>query len=299
MDKPKIISVLGPTSSGKSDFAVDLALAFNGEVISADSRQVYRFMNIGTGKITKEEMRGIPHYMLDITDPNEIFTVTEYVDMARKKISEILSRKKLPIVCGGTGLYADALLADESFPDIPPDAELRKYLESLGAEGMFKKLEDLDSARAASIDQHNPRRLVRALEIVIKSGKPVPERSKSSPYNILKIGLFWPKEELKKRIEIRLDARLDSGMIEEIRNIHEEHSVSWERLESFGLEYRYISRYLRGLIELPKARAELLKAIIDYSKRQMTWFKKDEDIHWLNPQDKESALPLAKDFLHG
>ncbi len=284
----KVVVIVGPTASGKSDLAVKLARKFNGEVISADSRQVYRGMDIGTGKITKKEMHGVPHHLLDVASPTTNFTVAHYQKLARRAIRDILRRDKLPILCGGTGLYIDAALYDYAIPHVKPDWRLRRTLEKKSADELFAELRKIDPRRAASIDRHNKRRLVRALEIVRATGTAVPSREealrRTSPYEILKIGIDPPRETVKKKIMARLAERLGRGMIAEIKKLHRPPAgggVSWKRLDDFGLEYRYVARYLQGILTEEEMRGELYRAIARYAKRQMTWFKKDESISWI------------------
>ena len=285
----KILIVLGPTASGKSDLAVRLAKERNGEVISADSRQVYKGLDIGSGKITKKEMDGIPHHLLDVVSPNKIFTASDYARLARKAADDIIKRGKLPIICGGTGFYIDALLYGDSFAPVPPDPEIRKKLEKLSIEEMAAKLSELDPERFASIDTKNRVRLLRALEIVMSSGLPVPKLERKPRYDAEKIGILWDKETLDKRIELRLDNRLrpladGGGMIDEVSNLKfpkKGRGMTWKRLYDLGLEYRYISLYLKGELDYDTMRSELLNAIRHYAKRQMTWFKRDKEIRWI------------------
>ncbi len=299
--KPLVIAVVGPTASGKSDLAVRLAKEFNGEVISADSRQVYKGLNIGSGKIRKKEMKGIPHYLLDAASPKKTFTVAQYQKLGEKKIKDILKRGKLPVICGGSGFYIDALIYSLKLPEIPPQKELRKKLEKESTESLFKKLEKLDSRRAKNIDPHNKRRLIRALEIVLTTKKPVPlsttiHRSMHPNYDLLKIGIKKEPEELKKMIHKRLIKRLKQGMVKEVKNLHR-GGLSWKRLDDLGLEYRYVSRYLRGIIS-KKEMAELIeKESWQYAKRQMTWFKRDKNIIWI--KNSKEAKNLVKKFLNG
>ena len=281
---PKIMVILGPTASGKSDLAVKIALKRNGEIVSADSRQVYKGLDIGSGKITKKEMRGIPHHLLNVVSPNKVFTASDYSVLARNATQDILSRKKLPIICGGTGFYIDALLYGDSFASVPPNPVIRKKLEKLPTEELAKRLSELDPDRFSSIDVKNRVRLIRSLEIVLSTGKPVPKIRKRPLYDAEKIGILWPIKELDKRIEIRLDKRLESGMIDEVFNLKfppKGKGLSWKRLYELGLEYRYISLYLKGELSYKEMRELLLTAIRQYAKRQMTWFKRDKEIKWI------------------
>lgn len=298
LHKPKIVVILGPTATGKSDLAVELARKFNGEVISADSRQVYKWLDIGTGKITKKEMRGIPHYLLDVANPKRTFTVSEYQALAKKSLQKILKNKKLPILCGGTGLYIDALIYDYALPEVPPNIKLRQTLEKESTEVLFAKLKKLDPRRAKAIDKNNRRRLIRALEIVLTTGKPVPPAhetlKKNSNYDVLKIGILLPIEVLRERIRRRLIARIKQGMVQEAKKLHAQ-GLSWKRMEELGLEYRYISRYLRGMLSRKEMIEKLNTEIWYYAKRQMTWFNRDTTIKWIKkPQE---ARGLSDKFL--
>ena len=290
----KLIVIVGPTASGKSDLAVKLAKKYNGEIISADSRQIYKGMDIGTGKITSEEMDGIPHHLLDVTSPNRVFTVAQYQKLGSKAIKKIISIGKLPIIAGGTGFYIDALITNSTLPNVKPDLMLRKKLNKLTAEKLFNMLEKLDTKRASAIDPYNKYRLIRALEIITTTGKPVPEVKISSDYKILKIGIMLPNTKLRKLIHKRLLARIKQGLIEEVKNLHNS-KISWRRLDELGLEYRYVSKYLRGLMTKQEMLEKLETEIWHYSKRQMTWFKKDKSIHWITK--KNQSFKLVRDFL--
>lgn len=268
----KIIVVCGPTATGKSDYAVDLALKINGEIISADSRQVYKGLNIGSGKITTEEMRGVPHYLLDVADPKDVFSVLQYQQLATKAIEEIIARGHTPILCGGTGLYIDAVVYGTVFPAVEPNEELRESLLEFSTEELSDRLEKLDPRRYEDIDTKNKVRLIRAIEIATALGS-VPESKKSLQYDVDWRYLDFDDEILKKRIHDRLYKRIDSGMIEEVEHLHYE-GVSWERLESLGLEYKYLALYLQDKIDKETMLQELEMAIWHYAKRQKTWFKK-------------------------
>lgn len=300
MIKNKVLVILGQTASGKSDLAVALARRFKGEVISADSRQVYRGLDIGSGKITKREMRGVPHHLLDVASPKKIFTAARYRVLGRKAMLGILRRGKLPIVCGGTGQYIDALLYDYRIPEAKPDRKLRKRLEKRSAGDLFEELARLDPVRASSIDRHNKRRLVRALEIIRTTGKPVPtiDPDKRTWHGIavLKIGVLRTQKELRKRISLRLAERLRSGMIAEVRKL-KRAGLSSARLESLGLEYRFLNRYLEGRISKEEMVRSLESEIVNYAKRQATWWKREADIRWV--KNEKAALAAARKFLKG
>lgn len=293
--KLKIIVILGPTSSGKSDMAVKIAREFNAEIVSADSRQVYKVMDIGTGKITKKEMKGIPHHLLNVASPKRKFTVIQYQKLANKVINRIFKKNKLPILCGGTGFYIQAVIDGIIIPKVKPDWQLRLKLDRLEANKLFNKLKNIDPERAKTIEKKNKRRLIRAIEIVIKTKKPVPSlQKKPFPYPVLIIGIKKEKEELKKLIKERLLKRLKTGLIEEVKNL-KKSGLSWKKLEDFGLEYRYVARYLQGKINYSEMVENLQKEIEHFSKRQMTWFKRDKRIHWIKKQKQTKAL--IKKFL--
>jgi len=294
-NKPKIIAVVGPTSSGKSDVAVLLAKEINGEIISADSRQVYKGMNIGTGKITKKEMAGVSHFLLDVEGPKKVFTVSKYKETANEAIEEIRSKGKIPILCGGTGLYIQSVIDDLSIPEVPPNIKLRKELEKKTTEELFDILQKIDERRAKNIDPKNPVRLIRAIEITKAIGR-VPEYKKdSSRFNILEIGLYPGKEILAEKIKSRLLKRIKSGMVSEVRKLRK-NGLSWKRLNELGLEYRYVSKYLKGELNKKEMIEKLYSEIVKYSKRQMTWFKKDKRIVWFKPEEKAKIIELAKKF---
>lgn len=300
----KIIVVLGPTASGKSDLAVKLAQKTNGEVISADSRQVYCGMDIGTGKITKREMRGVKHYLLDIASPKSTFSVSRYQKLGKKAIKEILKRDRVPIICGGTGFYIDALVYGYKLPEVPPNPKLRKSLEKKSTDALFSTLKKLDPRRAKNIDKFNKRRLIRALEIILTTKNPVPALSSSASidgsknqYDVLFIGIKKPQEKLKKLIAKRLKKRLNQGMIKEVENIHKS-GVSWKKLESFGLEYRRVAEYLQNKISYAEMIPLLQKDIEHYAKRQMTWFKNNKKIHWIENYKEAEKLIDTPNFLN-
>lgn len=292
--KPKIIIILGQTATGKSDFAVEVAKLINGEIISADSRQVYKGMDLGTGKITKKEMRGIPHYMLDIVSPkNKTFSVSDYQKLAKRKIDEILKKRKIPVICGGTGYYIDSIIKNISFPEVPPDKKLREQLNSKTTDYLFKYLLKLDKERAQNIDKNNRVRLIRAIEIASALGKVPKANNSESPFDTIKIGLAFPGEKLKERIYIRLIKRIKMGMLKEMEKLHKD-GVSWKKMESFGLEYRYSAFYLQGKISKEEMIEKLFSQIWHFAKRQNTWFKRDKKTIWINPTKKTETTKAIK-----
>lgn len=287
----KIIIILGPTSSGKSEVAIKLAKKFNGEVVSADSRQIYRGMNIGTGKITKKEMQGIKHWMLDIVSPETDYNVAKFKKRADKIIADILKRGKLPIICGGTGFWIKAIVDNFNFPEVAPNKKLRNKLSNYSAERLYKMLKKLDPQRAGSIDKNNKARLIRAIEICKILGK-VPslkrlDLSRSQqpkevePLKFLQIGIDIPKKKLQENIKKRLEARFKQGMIKEVKILREKYKLSWKKIQSFGLGYYWIPLYLQKKISKKELFEKVYLAEKDYAKRQMTWFQKDKRIKWL------------------
>ena len=282
----KILVILGPTASGKSDLAVELAKKFNGEVISADSRQVYKGLDIGSGKITKEEMKGVPHYLLDVVQPQTVFTVAKFQRLAREKIKDILARGKLPIVCGGTGFYIQSIVDGVIFPQIKPNLKLRTHLEAKLPSELFLILEGLDPERAKVIDSKNPRRLIRAIEIATYFGK-VQKLSTCLPagkapttqFQTLQIGIKTDGYILKGRIERRFLIRVKQGIITEAQKLHEQ-GLSYKRFSEIGLAHKYMALYLRNKISKESFIEESVKAEQKYAKRQMTWFKRDKRIKW-------------------
>jgi len=312
----KVIVILGPTSSGKSDIAIKLAKKFNGEIISADSRQIYRGMDIGTGKVScdkrfgfgksrqfrcwKEKAepwvsQGIPHYMISIVSPRTNYNVTKFKYQAEKIIADILRHGKLPIICGGTGFWIQALVDNLNFPEVKPDWKFRNKLKKYSTEKLFSMLKKLDPRRAKNIDRNNRVRLIRAIEICKKIKRvPLLKNSQFLPTNsqlkFLQIGIKLPKEKLHKKIEKRVLARFAQGMIEEVEKLHQQ-GFSWKKIQSFGLAYYWIPLYLQKKISKTKLIEKIIRAEKNYAKRQMTWFKRDKRIHWLeNYQEIEKQV---------
>jgi len=314
----KLIVILGPTASGKSELAIKLAkklapyqtegsgAGFNGEIVSADSRQIYKEMDIGTGKITKKEMKSIPHYLLDVASPKRRFTVVQYRKLALKAINKIFEKGKVPILCGGTGFYIQAVVDGVVIPEVPPDWELRKKLEKKSVDELYKILKKLDPQRAKTIEKKNPRRLIRAIEIVMKTKKPVPPFKKQPiPYPVLMIGIKRDKKKLQNLIKKRFlkwlkprtrinSVRGKQGLIEEVKRLHRS-GISWKKIEDFGIHYRIIAKYLQKELNYQEMIENSLKELQNYAKRQMTWFKRDERIHWVKNQ--KEAEKLVKEFL--
>ncbi len=286
--KPKLIVILGPTACGKSGLGVALAKKYGGEIVSADSRQVYRGLDLGTGKITAAEMEGVPHHLLDVADPGEQYSVARFQAEAYEALDGVVSRGRLPFLVGGTGLYLRAVAEGYVFHKAPPDPHLRAELEALPTEALRQRL--LDAGVELDVDAWNNRpRLVRLTEKLQNGEDPRAEAERSPRYDVLTLGVAYPREVVCERIDARLLARLDAGMVEEVAELRK-NGVSDEFLYGLGLEYRYILRYLTG--DLPTEEAlidELGHAIKRFAKRQVSWFKKDRDVHWLDM----AADPIA------
>ncbi|MDP4007092.1 MAG: tRNA (adenosine(37)-N6)-dimethylallyltransferase MiaA [bacterium] len=290
----KLIVILGPTASGKSELAIKLAKRFSGEIVSADSRQVYRGLDIGTGKVTRKEMRRIPHHLLSVASPKKRYTVARYQKEARKAILGIHKRGRLPFLVGGSPLYVYAVVDGWIMPEVRPQTKLRKELGKLSINELYKKLKELDPHRARTIEQKNKRRLIRALEIILITGKPVPSLQKDSlPYPSLFIGIKKSPQVLQQKIRKRFLLMLKHGFLNEIKELRKQ-GLSWKRIESFGFEYREVSQYLQKKITRQEMIEKTLKATQDFARRQMTWFKKDPRIHWVkNQREAENLVRLS------
>jgi tRNA dimethylallyltransferase len=274
----KVVVILGPTASGKTSLGVRLADKYQGEIISADSRQVYKGMDIGTAKDLKEYRIGnkkIPYHLIDVVSPKTEFNLAKYQKLAFKAIEKVLEENKLPIIVGGTGLYLQAIVDNYRLSKIKPDLKRRDELEALGKEELFKRLEKMKpdfAHRLNNSDRHNPRRLVRYLEI-LEHEKDIGDKNES-PYQFLVLGLDWPDEVLRERIVKRINDRLDNqDMIGEVERLHSE-GVSWKRLISFGLEYKFITYYLTKKLDYQDMVTKLSDASYRFAKKQKTWFKR-------------------------
>ncbi|MBU1046890.1 tRNA (adenosine(37)-N6)-dimethylallyltransferase MiaA [Patescibacteria group bacterium] len=306
MEKDKIIVVLGPTASGKSDLAVDLALKYNGEVISADSRQVYKGLDIGSGKITKKEMRGVPHYLLDVVKPQSVFTVSQFKKKAEKHIEDILKRGKVPILAGGTGFYISAVIDNQVLPEVKANPILRKNLDTRCPSELFLMLKKMDPERAKTIDAKNPRRLIRAIEIATALGKvPILKSlgSATSKWEVLQIGIKTDKDVLNERIEKRFYKRVKAGIVEEAQELHK-NGLSYKRMYELGLAHKYIPLYIKGKISKHEFIDKSIREEQQYAKRQRTWFKKDstclparQRISWFELNETKKINKLVSSFL--
>jgi tRNA dimethylallyltransferase len=280
---PNLVVILGPTASGKSALGIALALRWQGEIVSADSRQVYRGLDIGTAKVTPEERALVPHHLLDVAEPNDVYTVSQFQQDAMAAIHTILAHNHQPFLVGGSPHYIQTVVDHFDMPHIPPQPKLRLQLETQPLADLLKQLETLDPQSAASIDRNNPRRVIRALEVCLVSGQPFSQQRRvAAPiFRCLLLGIEWQREVLYKRIDRRIDERVQQGLIEEIQRLLA-CGVSHERLDALGLEYRFVSRFLRGEFTNEAEMVQRLKyASHDFTRRQLSWFRRDQRIRWL------------------
>ncbi|HEX7737675.1 MAG TPA: tRNA (adenosine(37)-N6)-dimethylallyltransferase MiaA [Ktedonobacteraceae bacterium] len=295
----KLVVVAGPTASGKSALGIALARTFDGEIVSADSRQVYRGLDLGSAKVTPAEQALAPHHLLDVADPREVYTVARFQQEAIQAIDAILARGHQPLLVGGSPHYIQAVVEHLDIPPVAPQPELRAQLEARPLADLLSELAKLDPASVAAIDRQNPRRVIRALEVCLTTGQPFSkQRSVANPlYNCLQLAIDWPRAELYARIDQRVDERFEQGMIAEVQSLIEQ-GLSHERLDAFGLEYRFISRWLRGEFPSQAEMVQRLKfAIHDFTRRQLTWFRKNQRITWLDGHKLETAESIVREFL--
>ncbi|MBR6009469.1 MAG: tRNA (adenosine(37)-N6)-dimethylallyltransferase MiaA [Clostridia bacterium] len=281
----KLIAIVGTNASGKSSLGVELAARFNGEIVSADSRQVYRGLDLGSGKITPEGMKGVPHHLLDVVEPGEFFSMADFQKCAYRAIDGIISRGKLPFLVGGTGLYVDSVTKGYSLSDIEPDLGYREELETYSTPELWEKLRSLEPD--SDIDPKNRNRVMRRLE-KLHQGDTQPNAN-SPRYEVLTLGVRWDRETLKQRIDERLRRRVNEGMVGEVARLRQS-GVSDEFLLKLGLEYRYVTQFLRGeWASEEEMLSELSLAIKRFAKRQVTWFKKDKSVIWLDMENDPAA----------
>jgi len=312
LQQNKVIVILGSTSSGKSEAAIRLAKKHNGEIISADSRQIYRGMDIGTGKIARDfsvpssklkvqsskfniyYSNGIPHYLIDIVSSKTDYNVSNFKKDAEEIIANILSRGKLPVICGGTGFWIKAVVDNVNFPEVKPDQKLRKKMDKKSITELIQELKKLDPRRAKEIDKNNKVRLIRAIEIARTLGSVPRYKIQDTRYNFLQIGINIPKEKLQQNIKKRLAKRWRAGMVKEVQKL-KKSGLSWKKIQGFGLAYFWIPLFLQKKISKEELFEKTYLAEKNYAKRQITWFQRDKRIKWLrNYKDieKESIIFL-------
>jgi len=278
---PRVVAIVGPTASGKTEFSIDYALSNNGEIISADSRLVYKGFNIACAKPDKEEMKDVPHHMIDIVEPYEEYSAGLYAKEARKIIYDILQRGKLPIIVGGTGLYFRLLLENYDLPDAEPDFENRKILNQMTSDKLYEHLKQLDEAAAQIIDPEDKKKLIRAIEIIETTGKPLAQSrgiKSEEEFSVEWIGLNYPREELYNRINKRVDLMLQKGMLDETKHLLKKYGRIQNITSTIG--YQEMLMYLDGVLTLDEALDKLKQNSRRYAKRQLTWFRKNDKIKW-------------------
>ena len=293
MEKPKVIVICGPTASGKTALSIELAKKINGEIVSADSMQIYKDMNIGSAKVTNEEMQGIKHYMIDCVSPDERFSVADYKTNAKNAIEEIIKKGKTPIVVGGTGLYIDALIYEIEYKDIKIDENYRKELQEIeknqGLEVLYKKALEIDQKAMEKISQNDSKRIMRVLEIYKATGKNKTEqeaesRLKKIPYDYKVFALTMDRDKLYERINKRVDIMIENGLIDEVKNLIEKYSEFPTAMQ--GLGYKEVRDYLQEKITKDEMIEKIKQESRRYAKRQLTWFRKNKQTIWLNSLEK-------------
>ena len=288
MVKQKILVILGPTAVGKTTLSLDLAQSLHGEIISADSMQVYRGMDIGTAKPSMEERQRVVHHLLDVVDPDQPFNVADYVSLAEQVLLQLRQQERVPLLSGGTGLYMDALLKGFLFPDASADLDMRAKLEAEAERdplSVYSQLEQVDPRSAQKLHPNDLRRIVRALEVYFRTGKPISElqdkkEESTRPYQPLYIGLFRDREELYARVNHRVDQMIKEGLVEEVQALLEAYPEQPTALQALG--YKEIAHYLQGNMTLVEATERLKRDTRRYAKRQLSWFKRNKEIHWFN-----------------
>lgn len=307
MSKIPVVVIAGPTGVGKTETSIKLAKALGGEIISADSMQIYRGMDIGTAKITADEMQGVPHHLIDIADPKENFSVYRFVSECKKAVFGIVSRGKIPIIVGGTGLYIDSFLSDIDFEKTCSDEEYRKYLTALalekGNEYVHKMLTQTDSESAKNIHPNNLKRVIRALEYYKVTGTAISShnensKKKPSPYNCCYICLTRDRENLYKRIDKRVDIMIDSGLVDEVRSLLDA-GVTQKHTSMQAIGYKEIAQYLNGSVSFDEAVDTLKRDSRRYAKRQLTWFRRNEDAMWIDLDKTDNPTDKCMEFISG
>lgn len=304
MEKTKIICVVGATASGKTDLAVKLAKAVDGEIVSADSMQVYKNMPIATAVATKEEQEGVPHHLVEFLDADQTFSVADYVELAKSKIAEITSRGRVPIVAGGTGLFVDSLVKNISFSEVGSNAEIRNELAEKSNEELYEKLLKIDANAAEDIHPNNRKRVIRALELCMSGTSKTEQNENSmlvdSPYDALYIGIgYKDRQKLYDRINKRVDLMLEAGLENEARQMLGKQGLTARQ----AIGHKELQPYIDGKITLDEATENLKRETRRYAKRQLTWFRRNENINWLYADEMsrdelvEKAVALAKNHL--
>ena len=305
MPKKPLVVLTGPTAVGKTKASIELAKSIGGEIISADSMQVYRYVDIGSAKITKEEMEGVPHYLVDLLDPKEEFHVVKFQEMAKKAMDEIYHHGHIPIVVGGTGFYIQALLYDIDFTNNDEDSTIRQELEAFadknGLEALHARLREVDPKSAETIHANNKKRVIRALEFFRQTGKPISEhnereRAKESPYDFRYFVLTDNRQKLYNRIDRRVDLMLEAGLVDEVCKL-KEMGCTKDMVSMQGLGYKEILEYLEGSISLEEAIYKIKRDTRHFAKRQLTWFRRERQVIWLNKETYQNETALIEDMM--
>lgn len=302
--KGSLIVITGPTAVGKTELSVALAKKIDGEIISADSVQVYKHMDIGSAKITKAEMQGIPHHLIDICEPGEAFNIARFKELSKKAVNEIVSRGKIPIIAGGTGFYIQSLIYDIDFKETATDGTRTKYEEMLREKGevyLHSLLKERDPEAAAAIHPNNAKRVIRALEYFEQTGTKISihneeERRKESPYNFAYFVLNLPRETLYDRINGRVDMMLENGLLDEVQSLVASYGVTGDMVSMQALGYKEILDYLNGNITLEDAIYTIKRDTRHFAKRQLTWFKREREVIWLD-KEEHATLDMQLDFI--
>ncbi|WP_041100150.1 tRNA (adenosine(37)-N6)-dimethylallyltransferase MiaA [Bacillus badius] len=300
--REKLIVIIGPTAVGKTALSIYLAKRFGGEIISGDSMQVYKGMDIGTAKVTFEEMEGVPHHLIDLKEPDETFSAAEFQQLVREKITEITNKGALPIIVGGTGLYVQSVIYDYQFSESGGNSELREKLEKQaaheGKEALYEQLKRIDPEAAAAIHPNNVRRVIRALEIFYTTGKKMSQQQSSQPnellYDTALIGLTMDREMLYSRINERVDQMMAAGLLEEVKTLWDKGIRSGQAVQAIG--YKELFSYLRGEETLEAAVEQLKQNSRNYAKRQLTWFRNKMDVNWFDLSDEEKRPEKIKEI---
>jgi len=302
--KQKLLVIIGPTAVGKTKLSIEMAKRYNGEIISGDSMQIYRGMDIGTAKITEKEMEGIPHYLIDIKEPSDNFSVAEFQHLVRDRINEIAKKGKLPIIVGGTGLYIQSVIYDYQFSDVPGDETFRLKLEErakeIGNEALYKELLAVDQESAAQIHPNNVRRVIRALEIFHLTGKTMKDLQSTQQrdllYDTALVGLTMDRENLYKRINTRVDLMINEGLITEVKSLYQQGLRDCQSIQAIG--YKEIYDYLDGKVTLEEAVENLKQNSRRYAKRQLTWFRNKMDVQWFDMTDVNNFSKKIAEISH-
>lgn len=286
-EKPKLIVIIGPTAVGKTKLSIELAKQLDGEIISGDSMQIYKGMDIGTAKVSEQEMQGIPHYLIDIKEPDESFSVAEFQEIVRKQIEDIHARGKMPMIVGGTGLYIQSVIYDYQFTETPSDEKVRErmevFIKAHGIDPLYEKLKEIDPDSAAAIHKNNHRRVIRALEVYEVTGKKfsdyTKEQSQELLYDVSIIGLTMDRDVLYERINHRVDMMMQGGLLEEVKSLYESGLHDVQSIQAIG--YKELYAYFEGRCTLEEAVEQLKQNSRRYAKRQLTWFRNKMPVKWI------------------